>query len=100
MRISLLIIFIMIASSCTSTSGVIPMGDNKYLISRSEKGFDTTGSAVKADAIREANTFCVGKNMTLNVIEQTQRDMVPFKSDAQAEITFTCTPKINKTPIV
>ena len=93
MKISLLVIFVLMASSCTSTSGVIPMGDNKYLISRSEKGFDTTGSAVKADAIREANTFCVGKNMTLKVIEKTQKDMVPFKSDAQAEITFTCISK-------
>ena len=93
MRISLLIVFTLLASSCSSTSGVIPMGENKYLISRSEKGFNTTGSAVKADAIREANIFCVGKNMTLKIIEQTKKDMVPFKSDAQAEITFTCIPK-------
>jgi len=63
MKISLLIVFILLASSCASTSGVIPMGDDKYLISRSEKGFDTTGSAVKADAIKEANIFCAGKNI-------------------------------------
>ena len=53
-KISYLLPIIFI-TACASTSGVLPIGNDTYMISRSEKGFDTTGSRVKADAIKEAN---------------------------------------------
>jgi hypothetical protein len=81
---------ILILSACANTSGVVPLGDESYLISRSEKGFDVTGSAVKADAIKEANKYCKSINQTIEILKVTQKDMVPFKSDAQAEIEFKC----------
>jgi len=77
-------------SACANTSGVVPVGNDAFMISRSQKGFDVTGSAVKADAIKEANEFCVAKKMKIKIIKTTQKDMVPFKSDAQAEIEFQC----------
>jgi uncharacterized protein YaaQ len=81
------IIFI---TACASTSGVISIGNDTYMISRSEKGVDITGSRVKADAIKEANEYCLSKNKKIEIIKSTQKDMVPFKSDAQAEIEFKC----------
>jgi hypothetical protein len=81
---------ILLVSACANTSGVVPIGGDSFLISRSEKGFDVTGSAVKADAIKEANKYCKSKNETIEIIKITQKDMVPFKSDAQAEIEFKC----------
>ena len=90
MKIQVCIGLILLVSSCANTSGVVPLGDDSFLISRSEKGFDVTGSAVKADAIKEANKYCKLKNETIEIIKITQKDMVPFKSDAQAEIEFKC----------
>lgn len=81
---------ILLLSACANTSGVVPLGDDSYLISRSEKGFDVTGSAVKADAIKEANEYCKSKGKNIKILKATQKDMVPFKSDAQAEIEFKC----------
>lgn len=66
------------------------MGNNAYMISRSEKGFDTTGSRVKADALKEAKEFCLSVGKTIEIVKTTQKDMVPFKSDAQAEVEFKC----------
>jgi|SRR5450432_3052268 len=83
---------ISLVAGCASTSGVVPLGGDTYLISRSEKGFDTTGSRVKADSLKEANQFCASKGKQLEVTKATDRDMVPFKSDAQAEIEFRCVP--------
>lgn len=60
------------------------------MISRSKKGFDTTGSKVKAEALREADAFCSSKGKKLEVIKSTDKDMVPFRSDAQAEVQFRC----------
>jgi len=85
---------ILLVSACANTSGVVPLGDDSFLISRSEKGFDVTGSAVKADAIKEANKYCESKNEVIKIIKVTQKDMVPFKSDAQAEIEFKCIARI------
>jgi hypothetical protein len=66
------------------------MGKDTFMVSRSEKGFDTTGSRVKADALKEANEFCSSKGAAIEIINTTQKDMVPFKSDAQAEVEFKC----------
>lgn len=77
-------------AACASSSGVVITGDGTYLITRSEKGVDTTGSRVKADALKEANTYCTSKGKVLKVIESSSKDMVPFKSDAQAEVQFSC----------
>ena len=88
-KISYLLPIIFI-TACASTSGVLPIGNDTYMISRSEKGFDTTGSRVKADAIKEANEYCLSSNKKIKIIKSTHKDMVPFKSDAQAEIEFKC----------
>jgi len=77
---------------CGSTSGVVSMGNDVYMVARSEKGFNTTGSKVKADALKEANQYCSSKGKTLEIVDASQNDMVPFKSDAQAEIHFKCVP--------
>ena len=76
--------------SCVRNSGVVAINDGAYLISRSEKGFDVTGSRVKADAIKKAHKFCDKQGKSLHLISTHQKDMVPFTSDAQAEIQFTC----------
>ncbi|MDX9796429.1 MAG: hypothetical protein WCY75_12620 [Sulfurimonadaceae bacterium] len=89
-QIGILMCCSLLFSACANTSGVVSIGDDSYLISRSEKGFDVTGSAVKADAIKEANKYCESKNKTIKILKIIQKDMVPFKSDAQAEIEFTC----------
>ncbi len=87
---SIFIFLCVTLSACAITSGVVPIGNDIYMISRSQKGFDVTGSAVKADAIKEANNFCETKKMKIKIVKTTQKDMIPFKSDAQAEIEFQC----------
>ncbi|TCV86655.1 hypothetical protein [Sulfurirhabdus autotrophica] len=82
---------IILLSACASTSGVIPMGSDTYMISRTKKGFET-GSKVKADAIKEANEFCSSKGKVIEIVKSTDKDMVPFRTDAQAEIEFKCVP--------
>lgn len=80
----------LVLAGCATSSGVVPTGNNEYLISRSEKGFDKTGSQVKADALKEANSFCNNQNKQMEIIKVTSKDMMPFKSDAQAELQFRC----------
>ena len=76
--------------ACSTTSGVVPSGKDTYFLSRSEKGFDKTGSRVKAAIFGEASDFCAKRGKAMEVIKVNEKDMVPFRSDAQAEVEFRC----------
>ena len=92
-KLSLTISFILLLGGCVflpQSSGAVAVGEDEYLIARSNKGFDSTGASVKLGAIKEANAFCDQQNRVSEIIEASQKDMVPFTSDAQAEIRFRC----------
>ena len=74
----------------TTSTGVVPIGQDTYMISRTEKGFIGSSSKVKAEAMKEANQFCESQGKKIHVVSTSQKDMVPFTSDAQAEIQFMC----------
>ena len=93
MKMTVIILSALLITGCASSSGVVPVGDGTYMISASEKGFDTTGSRVKADALKEANEYCLSKGKSIETVKSTQKDMVPFRSDAQAEVQFKCIEK-------
>ena len=77
-------------TGCAASSGVVPTGNDSFLISRSEKAFATTGSRVKADPLKEANNFCATTGRALEVLNNVQNDMIPFTSDNLAEVRFRC----------
>ena len=77
-------------AACARSSRVVPSGKDTYFVARSVKGVETTGSRVKADALKEASEFCSKSGKTMEVIKATDKDMAPFRSDAQAEVEFRC----------
>ena len=86
----ILMITTLVVCGCTTTSGVIPLENNTFLLTRSEKGFATTGARVKADSLRDAISFCQSRHQTMKIVSATSADMRPLRADAQAEVVFTC----------
>ncbi len=76
--------------ACAHNAGIVPIGNGTYMISRSEWGIEHTGATVKSDILKEASEFCIKQGKELNVVNTSQQDMVPFKSEAQAELEFKC----------
>jgi hypothetical protein len=67
------------------------MGRDQYMVSRqAATGFSGSGT-LKADAIREANTFCGQQSKTVQVFE-TWESSPPyiFANFPKAEVQFTC----------
>ncbi len=93
MRIYLFMPFLFLAA-CALSSGVVPVGNDVFMISRSEK-FGVPGSSVKAAAIQEADKYCGARGKQIELVTATQQDMEVFRAPAQAEIQFRCVP-INK----
>jgi hypothetical protein len=75
---------------CAHNAGVIPIGNGTFMISRSEWGIQHTGATVKSDVIKQASEFCLKHGKELDIVNTSQQDMVPFKSEAQAEVEFRC----------
>jgi hypothetical protein len=79
-----------VMAGCAHDAGVIPIGNGTFMISKSEWGIEHTGATVRADVLKEAGAFCMKQQRDLEVVNSSQQDMVPFKSEAQAEVEFRC----------
>ncbi len=74
-----------VISGCTS-SGVVPMGQNSYMISKSRWGF--TGPApIKAAELKEADDYCKKQGKVLRVTK-TVEIAIKFGSTPAAEVYF------------
>lgn len=74
--------------SCTTSSGVVPIGQNTYMISRTHKTTRGSGALVKGEALQEANAFCEKQGKVMRLIKTNEMNMKPFKSDASADVYF------------
>ena len=73
----------------TGTEKPVPIGDNTYMIGRLGGMTDFSGSAVKAELIREASEFCASRSSGMKLLDSTAKDSAPFVH-ASAEVQFRC----------
>jgi len=85
------LILSIILSSCASSS-ITPAGRDIYMVSISQKGFNT-GGEMKARAFIEANKFCSKDGKIMEPTSVSMQDMKVFRSDAFAEVIFKCSSK-------
>ncbi len=80
---------VLITLGCAS-SGVIPVGQDTFMITKqSSTGFHSA-SSVKAEIFSEANTYCSGQGKSLQPVSDQGVDGVPGRSYANAELIFRC----------
>jgi len=76
---------------CASNSGVVPIGQDTFMVSRqAATGFSGSGT-LKAEAFQEASQFCISKGKSLQVIS-THEAKPPYilANFPKAEIQFMC----------
>jgi hypothetical protein len=82
---------ILFLAGCASNSGIVPMGNDTYMVSRqAASGFSGMGT-LKADAMREAYSQCQKTGKRVEVIETI--DAKPpyiFGNFPKTEIRFKC----------
>lgn len=93
-------------SSCVSNTGVVPIGEDTYMIGKSTN-LALTSSGIKADAFKEASAYCSKQNKKIQIISTTSEDMKLGSHVGSTEIQFMCLtegdlelsrPKLRKTP--
>lgn len=83
---------LIILTVCSST-GVIPVDEGVYMISKqSAAGVFGTPAGVEADIYREANVFCAERNQVLQTVDVQTQNAVPFVHEGSATLHFRCVP--------
>ena len=88
---NVIILAVLSLVGCASNSGVIPIGKDTYMVSRqAATGFSGSGT-LKAEAYKEAGSYCVTQNKTLQVV-RTDETQPPFilGNFPKAEVQFMC----------
>ena len=77
--------------SCAASSGVVPMGQGNFMVSKqAATGFPGLGT-LKAEVIQEASTYCAGQGKALKV-NSTEESRPPFVlgNYPRSEVQFSC----------
>ena len=74
-------------SGCATSTGVVSLGKDTYMIAGSQPGFVGTGE-VKARLIRQASKWCAERNLVMQVVDATGVDGVAGHNEANANVTF------------
>ena len=81
---------LLVACASTSSTGIVPIGGDTYMVSKSSDTNMATGSEVKADLFKEANGYCGKQGKKIKTVREASRDSVPFVRPASAELRFQC----------
>ena len=88
MKIYVIVILIALFLVGCARSSVVPVGEDTYVLTRAQKGFGTT--AVREQALEEAESYCNSKGMSIEVLGVGEREMVVFTADPEAQVSFKC----------
>jgi len=78
-------------TGCATSSGVTPLGEDTFSISRNGAGFWSSTAQVKAEALKDAESYCVSKGRKLQVVRTDQHEMSGRPGDFPgAEVQFMC----------
>jgi len=94
-RIIMCCVVLSFLTSCaTTTTGPIPVGKNKYIMSRQEGIFPSGDEPLLAEVLSEANIFCMSLDKQICLLKSYE-NQGPYicGNYPKATITFSCTDK-------
>lgn len=86
---TLSLVSLALLAGCASTTGVVSMGKDAYMIAREDNSPAASLGAVKAATLKEAAAFCTGQGKAMQVTKEsdTPRSLGQFP---QTTLQFTC----------
>jgi hypothetical protein len=82
---------VLVLSACAvPTTGVVPRGEDMYTVTRQGSGAWVTVDSLKAEALQEADAFCVTKKMKLKFIHSKEIPAGPLGRWPESEVLFRC----------
>ena len=88
----LLLAFSMVGGACSST-GVIPMDRDTFMIAKDRAAPGASGARVLAEIYVEANAHCATTSRGVETIHSESVDPIPFVRAGSAKLEFRCVSK-------
>jgi hypothetical protein len=85
----LIIIAAVILTACASTTGVVNIGKNTYMIAREDNGPAASLGSIKAATFKDASAFCATQGKTMNLLKESDTPRA-FAQFPQTNIQFNC----------
>lgn len=94
MKKIILVASAIVVSGCAANSGVVPIGQDTYMVSRQAATGFSGSSTLKAEAFKEASAHCQAEGKVIQVVS-TQEASPPFilGNYPKAEVQFMCLAK-------
>ena len=77
-------------TACTTTSGIVPAGPGKYMISGGNLAIGASGSEIKTELYKKASNYCAEQGKIFEPLDTSSVDYRVFRGTANAELTFHC----------
>src|SRR5215831_4739837 len=82
------LIVVLALAGCPAYSGVVPMGQDTFMVSRqAATGFSGLGN-LKAEIVQDASQYCANRGKSLQVIDT--KEHTGFGTFPKAEVQFRC----------
>jgi hypothetical protein len=65
-------VLVILVTGCASNSGVVPIGPDKFMVSRQAATGFSGSRTPKAEAFQEANQYCLSQKKKLRVVHTTE----------------------------
>ena len=90
-KVICLLVMAIFVSGCAINSGIVPMGNNTFKVSRQASTGFWSAYALKCSTLEEANQFCVdrGKSLKILLFKEHQPPYI-LGNFPRAEVQFTC----------
>lgn len=87
-------LILLLVAGCATNTGIVPMGTGQYVVARqAATGFTGLGT-LKAEALREAESFCASKGLAFHVTRMSENEgPYVLGNFPRAEVQFDCQPK-------
>jgi putative hemolysin len=91
--LSILPMMLMLLTSCSSISAVVPAGSGKYMLSGTNLAIGASGSQIKTDLYKKASDYCKEQGRIFEPVNSSSVDYRAFRGTANAELVFSCISK-------
>ena len=81
---------LVLTACAVPTTGVVPRGDEMYTVTRQGSGAWVTVDSLKAEALQEADAYCISQKRKLKFIHSKEIPAGPFGRWPESEVLFKC----------
>ncbi|WP_373991905.1 hypothetical protein [Duganella sp. BuS-21] len=90
MKLIALLLSTLFISGCASTTGIIPTGQNAFMISKDDNSLTASVVALKADVYKEAAAYCTSQGKDFKMVSESDTPRALGQIPRTA-LHFTCT---------